>query len=143
MSLKGRFKLVGLPGCDFRSAVSQAHRCLHPVIRTDAQRRDWGALSRLQPTSFLPVPDLLFDEELIDLGRYSRQDLLVLGLRAESLDREAVEMTIIHHSKRLALMPMDSFALALASRQGWYLLTDDRIIRNIVQSEGMPCRDGL
>ena len=89
------------------------------------------------------MPDLLFDEELIDLGRYSRQDLLVLGLRAESLDREAVEMTIVHHSKRPALMPMDSFALALASRQGWYLLTDDRIIRNIVQSEGIPSLDGL
>ena len=29
------------------------------------------------------VPDLLFDQELIDLGRYSRQDLLDFGLRVE------------------------------------------------------------
>ena len=38
------------------------------------------------------VPDLLFHEELIDLGPYSRQDLLTLGLSVESLDPEGVEM---------------------------------------------------
>ena len=35
------------------------------------------------------VPDLLFEEELIDLGLYSRQDLLGLGLQVEALDRMA------------------------------------------------------
>ena len=34
------------------------------------------------------VPDLLFNEELIDLGRYHRQDLVSLGLRVEALDPE-------------------------------------------------------
>ena len=36
------------------------------------------------------VPDLLFHEELIDLGAYGRQDLLGFGLRVESLDSEGV-----------------------------------------------------
>ena len=35
------------------------------------------------------VPDLLFNEELIDLGRYDRQDLVKLGLRVEALEPEA------------------------------------------------------
>ena len=36
------------------------------------------------------VPDLLFHEELIDLGAYGRQDLLGFGLRVESLDSDGV-----------------------------------------------------
>ena len=89
------------------------------------------------------VPDLLFHEELIDLGRYSRQDLLGLGLRVEALDAEAVEVAIAYQSKRAPLSLVDSFALALANRQGWYLLTEDRIMRNVAQSEGILHRGVL
>ncbi len=32
------------------------------------------------------VPDLLFEEELIDLGQYSRDDLVSFGLGVEALD---------------------------------------------------------
>ena len=46
------------------------------------------------------VPDLLFHEELIDLGAYSRRDLLGLGLRVESLDAEGVEVGIAYQSER-------------------------------------------
>ena len=42
------------------------------------------------------VPDLLFNEELIDLGRYDRQDLVRMGLRVESLDAEGVATAIAH-----------------------------------------------
>ena len=89
------------------------------------------------------VPDLLFHEELVDLGRYSRQDFLSLGLRVESLDPEAVEMVIAYQPKRPALSLVDSLALALANRQGWHLLTEDRIMRNVAQSEGILHRDVL
>ena len=73
------------------------------------------------------VPDLLFDEELIDLGVYSRQDLLSFGLKVEALDTEGVTMAISIQSRRQALSLVDSFALALAKQQGWELLTDDRV----------------
>ena len=89
------------------------------------------------------VPDLLFHEELIDLGQYSRQDLLRLGLRVESLDPEGVEEASAYQSKRPALSLVNSFALALANRQGWHLLTEDRIMRSVAQSEGIPHRDVL
>ena len=89
------------------------------------------------------VPDLLFNEELIDLGPYSRRDLLGLGLRVESLDPGGVEAAIAYQSERPALSLVDSFALALAIRQGWHLLTEDRLMRSVAQSEGIPHRDVL
>ena len=89
------------------------------------------------------VPDLLFHEELIDLGAYSRQDLLRFGLRVEPLDSVGVEEAIAYQSKRPALSLVDSFALALANRQGWHLLTEDRIMRSVARSEGIPHRDAL
>ena len=82
------------------------------------------------------VPDLLFHEELIDLGAYSRQDLLGFGLRVESLDSEGVEMAIVYQPERPALSLVDTFALALADRQGWHLLTEDRTMRSVAQSKG-------
>ena len=60
------------------------------------------------------VPDVLFHEELIDLGRYSRQDLLNFGLQVEALDPEGVELAVSYQRRRTALSLVDSFALALA-----------------------------
>ena len=89
------------------------------------------------------VPDLLFREELIDLGAYSRRDLLGLGLRVESLDAEGVEVAIAYQSERPALSLVDSFALALASHQGWNLLTEDRTMRSVADSKGIAYLDAL
>ena len=89
------------------------------------------------------VPDLLFHEELIDLGAYSRQDLLSFGLRVESLDAEGVETAISYQSERPALSVVDAFALALADRQGWHLLTEDRTMRSVALCKGIAHRDAL
>ena len=89
------------------------------------------------------VPDLLFREELIDLGSYSRHDLLGFGLRVESLDAEGVQTASSYRSERPALSLVDSFALALADRQGWHLLTEDRTMRNVAESKGIAHLDGL
>ena len=89
------------------------------------------------------VPDLLFHEELIDLGAYSRQDLLDLGLRVESLNAEDVEVAVAYQSERPALSLVDSFALALASHQGWNLLTEDRTMRSVADSKGITNMDAL
>ena len=89
------------------------------------------------------VPDLLFHEELIDLGAYSRRDLLGLGLRVESLDAEGVEVAIAYQSERPALSLVDSFALALATGRGWRLLTEDRTMRSVAESKGIAHMDAL
>ena len=64
------------------------------------------------------VPDMLFHEELLELGSFSRQDLLDYGLRMERLDAEGVQAATAYQAERLALSLMDSFALALAESQG-------------------------
>ena len=89
------------------------------------------------------VPDLLFHEELIDLGSYSRRDLVGFGLRVEALDAEGVELAIAYQSERPALSLVDSFALALADHQGWHLLTEDRIMRTVAESNGIAHLDAL
>ena len=96
-----------------------------------------------QLESEFAVPDLLFHEELIDLGAYSRRDLLGHGLRVESLDPEGLEVAIAYQSERPALSLVDSFALALASHQGWNLLTEDRTMRSVADSKGIANMDAL
>lgn len=83
------------------------------------------------------VPDLLYHNELIDLGSYSRHDLLGFGLRVEPLEAETVEVALAYQSERLALSLVDSFALALADCQGWHLLTEDRTMRGFAESKGI------
>ena len=89
------------------------------------------------------VPDLLFHEELIDLGSFSRQDLIEYGLRVEPLDAEGVQAATAHQTERPALSLVDSFALALAEGQGWRLLTEDRTMRSVAESKGIVCLDAL
>ena len=89
------------------------------------------------------VPDILFHEELIDLGSYSRQDLLDYGLRVEALDAAGLQTANTYQLERPALSLVDSFALALADIQQWRLLTEDRTMRSVAQSRGITCLDAL
>ena len=89
------------------------------------------------------VPDLLFHEELIDLGSYSRQHLLDYGLRVEPLDAEGVQAANAYQAERPALSLVDSFALALADLHGWQLLTEDRTMRSVAESKDITCLDAL
>ncbi|MCY4519354.1 MAG: hypothetical protein OXC13_01085 [Caldilineaceae bacterium] len=69
-----------------------------------------GLLDRMFQLDFeFAVQDLLFREELIDLGSHTRSDLLGLGLRVKTLDAKGVEDAIVYQSKRPALSLVDSF----------------------------------
>ncbi|MXW40078.1 MAG: PIN domain-containing protein [Synechococcus sp. SB0668_bin_15] len=83
------------------------------------------------------VPDILFEEELIDLGRYSRQDLLDFGLSVGSLEPEGVATAVAYQDRRRALSMVDCFALALARRHGYTLLSEDRRMRACAAEEGI------
>lgn len=83
------------------------------------------------------VPDLLFDQELIDLGRYSRQDLLDFGLRVEALNPDGVTRAISYPVLRPALSLVDCFCIALAFCNGYTLLTEDRRMRALAQHESI------
>ena len=89
------------------------------------------------------VPDLLFREELIDLGSHTRSDLLDLGLRVEALDAKGMAVVIAFQAERPALSLVASFALALATQQRWILFTEDRTIRSVAASKGIAHLDTL
>lgn len=81
------------------------------------------------------VPDLLFEEELIDLGQYSRDDLVRFGLGVEALDPIGVTTALSYQSRRRRLSLVDCFALALASGRKYALLTGDKAMRTFAEAE--------
>ncbi len=54
-----------------------------------------------------------------------------------------MEVAIAYQDERPALSLVDSFALALASHQGWPLLTEDRAMRSVADSKGIAHLDAL
>jgi predicted nucleic acid-binding protein len=74
------------------------------------------------------VPDVLYERELRD---YGGEELVSLGLRVESLDGDGVELAMRHRQMQRHLTVPDSFALALAKRNGWTLLTGDGPLRDV------------
>jgi hypothetical protein len=86
------------------------------------------------------VPDLLYERELRDSGG---ADLLALGLRVESLDEGEVECAQAYRRDHARLALPDTFALALAKRRGWLLLTGDRALRVLAIAEEVECHGVL
>ncbi|RJP22015.1 MAG: hypothetical protein C4529_06395 [Deltaproteobacteria bacterium] len=83
------------------------------------------------------VPDLLFEDKLIDLGDISRADLLRFGLKVESLDPAEIrraETYLAHYPK---LSSNDTFAIALAVGKGYGLLTGDSEMRKLAEGIGV------
>ena len=85
----------------------------------------------------LVVPDLLYEREL---KRHGGPALRKLGLRVAALDGEGVTSAINYRRMRPALSMADAFALALAARNGWSLLTGDRVLRGLATAEHVTCR---
>jgi predicted nucleic acid-binding protein len=95
-----------------------------------------GLLKEMFRLSFeFVVPDLLFEEELIDLGQYSRDDLVRFGLGVEALDPIGVTTALSYQSRRRRLSLVDCFALALASGRKYPILTGDKSMRTFAEGE--------
>jgi len=95
-----------------------------------------GLLEEMFRLSFeFVVPDLLFEEELIDLGEYSRDDMVRFGLGVEALDPIGVKTALSYQSRRRRLSLVDCFALALASGRKYVLLTGDKAMRTFAEAE--------
>ena len=86
------------------------------------------------------VPDVLYERELRD---YGGEDLVKLGLKVESLDGDGVELAMRHRQVERRLTVPDSFALALAKRNGWTLLTGDGPLRKLARAENVDCHGVL
>jgi len=88
----------------------------------------------------LAVPDLLFEREL--KGEL-RDELLALGLRVESLTEEGVAQAQGYRLRQSRLTVPDTFALTLAQRNRWVLLSGDGALRALAEVEGVTCHGVL
>lgn len=86
------------------------------------------------------VPDVLFEREL---RPHSGERLLELGLCIESLDGDGVALAQAYRRERRVLTVADSFALALAKRSGWILLSGDGALRELAKREEVECHGVL
>ena len=72
----------------------------------------------IEPAFSLPyefvVPDVMFQDEFLDLSNYERGDLLASGLAVSVLSGEAVGMAVDYGAAFKRLSTNDQFALALA-----------------------------
>jgi hypothetical protein len=84
----------------------------------------------------LAVPDLLFERELRGHGG---ERLVQLGLRIEELGEDGVRHAIAYRRQRRVLSLPDAFALELARRHGWVLLTGDGALRELARREQVAC----
>ena len=86
------------------------------------------------------VPDLLYRQELAEHGG---PRLLNLGLRIEDLNGDGVSLALGYRQADRSLSLPDSFALALAQRNSWTLLSGDGGLRELARSEGVSCHGVL
>ena len=88
----------------------------------------------------LAVPDLMYERELKNHGGDA---LLDRGLRIEELDSAGVLHALGYRRQQPSLSLPDSFALALAARNGWTLFTGDRTLRELATEENVDCHGVL
>jgi len=86
------------------------------------------------------VPDVLYRQEM----RGAWGDRLVeLGLRVEEVSKTGVAKATRYRSERPTLSVPDSFGLALAEERRWTLLTGDRDLRSLAETESVKCHGVL
>jgi hypothetical protein len=83
------------------------------------------------------IPDVMFADELLDLGSYTREDALAMGLRVARLHGDGVKAALGYAQRYVALSSNDAFALALASVNGWMLLAGDGALRRAAAAENV------
>lgn len=89
------------------------------------------------------VPDVMFADELLDLGSYTRDDLLEVGLKVGGLDSHGVAVAFRYAERYLALSNNDAFALTLAKTGGSVLLAGDGALRKAAAEENVEVHGHL
>ena len=86
------------------------------------------------------VPDFLYEKELKE---YGGQHYLDQGLQIKELDGDGIASAIAYRTRKPKLSFPDCSALALARQNTWALLTGDRVLRELSESEGVECHGVL
>lgn len=71
------------------------------------------------------------------------EQLQQLGLQISELDEKGVKKALEFRGQEPALSLPDSFALALAHKHNWVLLTGDRALRTLAVQECVKCHGAL
>ena len=119
-----------------------------PVIVSDSSVLiDIARVQLIERALALPyefvVPDVMFTDELLDLGRYTRDGLLEAGLKIGGLDGDGVLAAFGYAERYRALSSNDAFALALAKTADSVLLTGDRTLRRAAAEENVEVHGHL
>jgi len=95
------------------------------------------------PHEFI-IPDVMFEDELLDLAEYTRDDLIQAGLRRAALNSHGVRLAYRYAADYHNLHTSDCFALALVkTAEVAWLLTANVSLSNIAVSKGIETRDLL
>lgn len=108
-------------------------------VLIDLERGDLLESAFALPFEFA-VPDLLYKRELLD---YNGPQLRELGLRVEELDGDGIERALGYREQAPPLSLPDAFALSLAKTNGCTLLSGDKALRNLADSERVACHGVL
>lgn len=80
------------------------------------------------------IPDVIFDQELLDLGTYSPADLVRLGFTIATLNSNGVAAAFAHYGRNRSRLSLnDCFALAQAEIQDCILMTGDGPLRLVAE----------
>jgi hypothetical protein len=89
------------------------------------------------PYTFV-MPDVLFDDELLNFGPVGKDELRVLGFQVVELDPQGTRRAFEHAARYRMLAANDCFALALAEQTtDSILLTGDGFLRKISAEMGI------
>lgn len=108
-------------------------------VLIDLERGQLLAHAFQLPYEFV-VPDLLYKREL---QNSNGEQLQQLGLRISELDKNGLRKALEFRNQEPALSLPDSFALSLAHKHNWLLLTGDRALRKLAVQESVKCHGVL
>jgi predicted nucleic acid-binding protein len=103
---------------------------------------DLGKSSLIRAVLRLPytfvMPDVLFEDELLDFGPVGKNELRALGFQVVELDPQGTSRAFEHAARYRRLAVNDCFALALAEQTAdCILLTGDGFLRRIATAMGI------
>lgn len=83
------------------------------------------------PFAFV-IPDVILDQELIDLGTYSATDLVRLGFKIGTLDGKGITAAMAHYGRNASKLSFnDCVALTYAEQHACILMTGDGPLRTL------------
>ncbi|GGF73387.1 hypothetical protein GCM10011332_29320 [Terasakiella brassicae] len=111
------------------------------VVSDSSVLMDLARTGLIEYTGGLPfdfiIPNTMFAEELLDLGEYSRDQLLKMGFALSELSGNGFRIAQSHMSEHKKLSIQDCFALALAQEKDAILMTGDGLLRKVSQKNGV------